>query len=223
MLLLLAGCAKAPTDFQVDPATAGTIRGKIRFEGKRPPAKVISLDADPVCAKMYAGGTITEESGVGNVFVYLKTGLEGKKFATPTEPVVIDQKGCWFAPRVIGMQAGQPLKVTNSDPVTHNIHPQPQKNRDWNQSQAPEDPPLSRKFATPEIMIPVKCNVHGWMRAWIGVLDHPYFTVTAADGTFEIRNVPPGSYTVAVWQETLGSQEQAATLGTDLTFTFKGN
>ena len=223
LLLILAGCASAPTYFQVDPATAGTIRGKIRFEGTRPPPKVISLDADPVCAKMYTGGTITDESSVGNAFVYLKTGLEGKKFATPLEPVVIDQKGCWFAPRVIGIQTGQSFKVTNSDPVTHNIHPQPQKNRDWNQSQAPEDPPLSRKFAAPEIMIPVKCNVHGWMRAWIGVLDHPYFTVTGADGAFEIRNVPPGSYTVAVWQETFGSQEQAATLGSDLTFTFKGN
>jgi len=224
-VLLLTGCvAKEPVPayFQVDPATAGTIRGKIQIEGKMPAPKTVSLDADPACAKLHAGGTITETGGVGNVFVYLKTGLEGKKFAVPVEPVVIDQKGCWFTPRVLGMQAGQPLKVTNSDPVTHNIHPQPQKNRDWNQSQAPEEPPLSRKFAAPEVMIPVKCNVHGWMKAWIGVLDHPYFAVTGADGTFEIRNVPPGTYSVAVWQETLGSQEQTASPGANLTFTFKG-
>ena len=227
LLLLLSACAPGPKPepsyFQADPATAGTIRGRIRFTGKRPAAKVISLDADPQCAKLHAGGTITEDAGVGNAFVYLRTGLEGKKFATPAEPVVIDQKGCWFTPRVIGMQAGQPLKVTNSDPVTHNIHPQPLNNRDWNQSQAPEDPPLSRKFAAPEIMIPVKCNVHNWMRAWIGVLDHPYFAVTGADGSFELRNVPPGSYTVAVWQESLGTQEQTAAPGSELTFTFKGN
>jgi plastocyanin len=207
----------------VDRATAGTIRGKVRFEGQLPAPKVISLEADPECAKLHPGGSITETGDVGSAFVYLKAGLEGKKFATPAEPVVIDQKGCWFSPRVIGIQTGQTLKVTNSDPVTHNIHPQPQKNRDWNQSQAPEDPPLSRKFAAPEIMIPVKCNVHNWMRAWIGVLDHPYFAVTRPDGSFELRNVPPGSYTVAVWQERLGTQEQAANLGSELTFTFKGN
>jgi plastocyanin len=230
-LLLLIGCAKAPPAepayYQVDAATAGRIRGTVEIDGKLPAAKVISLDADPACAKLHAGGTVREESGRGNIFVYLKTGLEGKKFAAPKEPVTIDQKGCWFGPRVMGMQAGQVLRVTNSDPVTHNIHPQPAKNRDWNQSQAPEDPPLMRKFAVPEIMIPVKCNVHNWMRAWIGVLDHPYFTVTGADGAFEIRNVPPGRYTVAVWREELGSAEQAAAVtaaGTsELTFTLKGN
>lgn len=227
VLLLLAACAPRPTIepeyFKADPATSGTIRGKIRIEGKAPLPKLISLDADADCAKLHPGGKITETSGVGNVFVYIKTGLEGKRFAVPTEPVTIDQKGCWFSPRVIGMQAGQPLRVTNSDPVTHNIHPQPAKNRDWNQSQAPEDPPLSRKFAAPEVMIPVKCNVHNWMRAWIGVLDHPYFAVAAADGTFEILNVPRGTYTIAAWQEQLGTQELTAQPGAELTFTFKGN
>lgn len=225
---------KAPEYFKVDPATAGTIRGTVKFSGKKPAAKVVSLDADAQCAKLHPGGKITEDGvvlgangGVGNVFVYLKTGLEGKKFAPVTEPVVIDQKGCWFAPRVIGIQTGQPLKVTNSDPVTHNIHPQPQKNRDWNQSQSPEDPPLQRKFAVPEIMVPVKCNVHNWMRAWIGVLDHPYFAVTGADGAFEIKNVPPGQYTISVWQEKLGTVEETVTVAAsgknELTFTLKGN
>lgn len=218
----------------MDRSQAGTIRGTVRFTGSKPPAKAISLDADPQCAKLHAGGTITEEGvvlgadgAVGNVFVYLRSGLEGKAFAPAAEPAVIDQHGCRFAPRVLGIQVGQPLKVTNSDPVTHNIHPQPAKNRDWNQSQAPEDPPLSRKFAAPEVMIPVKCNVHNWMRAWIGVLPHPYFAVTGTDGSFAIRNVPPGNYTVAVWQEQLGTLEQAAALRasgeSQLTFTFKGN
>lgn len=241
LLLLLAACAPAPKDanappayYQVDASKTGTIRGKIRFTGAKPSGKVISLDADPQCAKLHAGGTINEEGvvlgadgAVGNVFVYLKSGLEGKTFAPAAEPVVIDQQGCRFAPRVLGIQTGQPLKVTNSDPVTHNIHPQPEKNRDWNQSQAPEDPPLMRKFAAPEVMIPVKCNVHNWMRAWIGVLAHPYFATTGTDGTFTIRNVPPGTYTVAVWQEHLGTSEQTATLSdsgeSELTFTFKGN
>jgi hypothetical protein len=245
LLLLLAACGPAPKPaepappptlayFKVDGATAGTIRGVVHFTGKKPAARGISLDADAQCVKLHPGGTITEEGvvlgakgTVGNVFVYLKTGLEGKTFAAPKEPVVMDQRGCWFAPRVVGLQSGQPFKVTNSDPVTHNIHPQPTKSRDWNQSQAPGDPPLARRFTIPEVMIPVKCNVHKWMRSWIGVLDHPYFAVTGADGTFEIRNVPPGNYTVAVWQETLGTEEQAVTLAasakSDLTFTFKGN
>ncbi|MBI2687279.1 MAG: carboxypeptidase regulatory-like domain-containing protein [Acidobacteria bacterium] len=240
LIVLLAGCApppkpvEAPSYFRVDASTAGTIRGTVKFSGKKPAARVIPLDADAQCMKLHKGGTITEEGvilgsegGVGNVFVYLKTGLEGKAFAPVKEAVVIDQKGCWFTPRVIGMQTGQPLRVTNSDPVTHNIHPQPRRNRDWNQSQAPEDPPLVRRFAVPEVMIPVKCNVHNWMRAWIGVLDHPYFAVTGADGSFEIRNVPPGSYTVAAWQEKLGTEEQAVTLAAsakrELTFRLKGN
>ncbi|HEU0124629.1 MAG TPA: hypothetical protein VFQ91_29120, partial [Bryobacteraceae bacterium] len=160
LLVLLTACSSAPKPaekaaeqpvFQVDAATAGTIRGTIRFVGKRPPVQIVSMDADAQCAKMYGGATMTDEGVVvnsngtlSNVFVYLKTGLEGKRFATPAEPVTIDQKGCWFHPRVMGIQTGQTFQVTNSDPVTHNIHPQPDKNRDWNQSQSPEDLPLRR-------------------------------------------------------------------------------
>lgn len=218
--------AVAPAYFKPDPATAGVIKGKIQITGRKPAPKTVSLDADPACAKLHAGGRITHDNGLANVFVYLKTGLEGKTFAVPIEPVVIDQKGCWFAPRVIGIQKGQTFRVTNSDPVTHNIHPQPRSNRDWNQSQAPGDPALARKFTAPEIMIPVKCNVHNWMRAWIGVVEHPYFAVTGPDGSFEIRNVPPGLYTVEAWQEDLGFAtlpvKLSASAKQDLTFTFKG-
>jgi plastocyanin len=218
--------AAAPAYFKPDPATAGVIKGRIQITGRKPAPKTVSLDADPACAKLHAGGRIQHDNGLTNVFVYLKTGLEGKTFAVPVEPVVIDQKGCWFAPRVIGIQKGQTFRVTNSDPVTHNIHPQPRSNRDWNQSQSPEDPPLVRKFTAPEIMIPVKCNVHNWMRAWIGVVEHPYFAVTGPDGSFEIRNVPPGSYTVEAWQEDLGFVTLPVAIAPsatkDLTFTFKG-
>lgn len=218
--------AEAPVYFQPDPATAGVIKGKIQIAGRKPAPKLVSLDADPACAKLHAGGRIAHDNGLANVFVYLKTGLEGKTFALPAEPVVIDQKGCWFAPRVIGIRKGQTFRVTNSDPVTHNIHPQPRSNRDWNQSQAPGDPALVRRFTAPEIMIPVKCNVHNWMRAWIGVVEHPYFAVTGADGSFEIRNVPPGLYTVEAWQEDLGFAtlpvKLSASATQDLTFIFKG-
>jgi hypothetical protein len=160
------------------------------------------------------------------VFIYIKTGLEGKKFEVPATPVTIDQHGCWFGPRVLGIQTGQTLQVTNSDPVTHNIHPLAEINREWNHSQGQGDAPLARRFIKPEVMIRVKCNIHSWMHAFIGVTEHPYFAVTGADGTFEIRNVPPGDYVIEAWQETLGAQEQKITVGpsgtVETSFTFKG-
>jgi plastocyanin len=208
-----------PVYFQVDPATAGIITGTIRFSGAKPAAAMIDMEQDADCAKLHRNAPVPDEAVVvnrngtlRNAFVYLKSGLEGKAFAPPAATVTIDQKGCWFAPRVLGIQTGQLLTVTNSDPVTHNIHPLAQVNREWNHSQAPEEAPFTRKFLSPEVMVRVKCNVHRWMRAWIGVLDHPYFAVTGADGKFELRNVPPGTYTVAAWQEKLGTQEQTLTV-----------
>jgi plastocyanin len=163
---------------------------------------------------------------VANAFVYIKSGLEGKVFPVPATPVTIDQRGCWFEPRVLGIQTGQVLKVINSDPVTHNIHPMAEINRAWNHSQGPGDPPIDRRFLKPEVMIPVKCNIHAWMHAFIGVLDHPYFAVSAKDGSFTLPNLPPGTYTVAVWQEKLGTQEQQVTIAPhtsqEVHFDFKG-
>ncbi len=224
--------APSPAVFQVDAATAGTITGKVEFAGKKPPRKTVAMESDPQCAKLHtsavADDTIAVNSNgtLAHVFVYIKQGLEGKTFAPPAEPVVIDQKGCWFGPRVLGIQVGQTLKVTNSDPVTHNIHPLAQVNREWNQSQEPGAVALTRKFSQPEVMIRVKCNIHGWMHAWVGVVAHPYFAVTGADGTFEIKNVPPGNYTIETWQEELGKQEQPITLAStgksELVFKYKG-
>ena len=152
--------------------------------------------------------------------------LRGKTFETPAAPVALDQHGCWFQPRVIGLQTGQTLQVSNSDPVTHNIHPLAEINREWNHSQGAGDAPIARKFPRPEVMIRVKCNIHSWMRAYIGVLDNPYFAVSGADGSFEMRNVPPGEYTIAAWQETLGTQEQKVTVppsgAVTANFTFQG-
>ena len=203
--------------FHVDPQTAGVLTGKIAFTGRKPPRKKIDMDEDPQCSSMHKSGMYDESLVVNpnrtlaNVFVYIKQGLEGKVFEAPSTPVTIDQKGCWFEPRVFGIQTGQILRVTNSDPVTHNIHPLAQINRAWNQSQSEGATALQRRFTKPEVMIRVKCNIHGWMRAWIGVLDHPYFAVTAADGTFKIPNIPPGTYTIAAWQEDLGEQTQQVT------------
>jgi plastocyanin len=222
-----------PVYFKVDPATAGTLKGKVRFTGRKPQSHEIDMDQDPECARLHKGGHVSDESMVvgangslANVFVYVKSGLEGKSFAPPEAPVTIDQKGCWFRPRVLGIQTGQTLKVTNSDPVTHNIHPLAQVNREWNHSQSQTDPPITRRFMRQEIMIPVKCNIHRWMRAYIGAVEHPYFAVTGEDGSFTISNLPPGNYTVAAWQEKLGTQEQpvalASSAAAEIAFTFKG-
>ena len=244
LALALAACARQeptptpkpaakPIYFKVDPATVAEISGTIRFTGKKPSATPIDMDQDQDCARMQAkqhrsdeAVSVNSNGTLANVFVYLKTGLEGKIFEPKSEAGAIDQQGCWFGPRVVGVQTAQPLRVTNSDPVTHNIHPMAAVNREWNQSQGPGDEAFSRKFAKPEIMIPVKCNIHKWMHASIAVVEHPYFAVSGTDGSFAIANIPPGSYTLAAWQEKFGWQEQTVILAPaakiKLSFTFKG-
>lgn len=243
---LLAGCSRSaqqasqatakPTPtlvyFKVDPATAGVLSGTIHFTGKRLSRTPINMSEDPACVaahhgKPYDESVVINRNGtLANVFLYVKSGLEGKTFEIPAEPVTIDQNGCWFVPRVLGIQTGQVLRVVNSDPVTHNIHPMAQINREWNHSQGAGDAPLARKFLKPEVMIRVKCNIHRWMHAFIGVVDNPYFAVSGTDGSYEIRNLPPGDYVIGVWHETLGTQEQKVTIPpsskASLSFTFKG-
>jgi plastocyanin len=224
--------AAAPSYFTVDPATAGTLTGTIKFSGRKPALKRIDMSEDPACVaahhgKAYDESVVVNPNGtLANVFIYLKSGLEGKTFAVPATPAVIDQNGCWFQPRVLGIQTGQTLQVTNSDPVTHNIHPLAQINREWNHSQGQGDAPLARRFIKPEVMIRVKCNIHSWMHAFIGVVEHPYFAVSGSNGAFEIPNLPPGDYVVEAWQEKLGTQEQKITITPSgkilANFTFKG-
>jgi len=240
--VILTGCsstpptekkaAEAPPVTKVDPATAARITGKVRFSGKRPQRKPISMESEEDCRKMHSKTVLNEDviigpgGGVGNVFVHIKTGLEGKTFALVKIPVKLDQKGCMFKPRVIGVMTGQTLEIHNSDHVTHNVHPSPRENREWNQGQPAGAPPLEREFARRELMIPVKCNVHAWMRSYINVLPHPYFAVTKEDGMFEIKNLPPGEYTVEARHERFPAVEQKLTLvasGTGtVEFTFKG-
>lgn len=222
-VLILAGCAKAPEKaaekkaveyFTPSPATAATIEGKVTFAGTAPPAKRISMDAEADCQKLHPQPVydqsllVAKDHALANAFVYIKSGLEGKNFAPPQQAIELNQQGCMFVPRVIALRKGQTLAVKNSDPVSHNIHPMPQNNREWNQQQSPGTPDLQRRFGFPEVMIPVKCNVHNWMRSYIAVMDHPYFGVTAADGDFRFENVPPGDYVVAVWHEKLGELTQ---------------
>lgn len=246
LALLIVGCSgkkkaepasghvdqPAVSFFRVNPETSGSVTGTIRYTGKRPARELIDMSEDPACVEAHHGKAYDESlvvsstGSLANAFIYVKKGLEGKRFAVPTTPVIIDQRGCWFRPRVMGIQVDQPLQIINSDPVTHNIHPMSEINREWNHSQGPGDSPLNRKFVKPEIMIPIKCNIHSWMHAFIGVLNHPYFSVSKEDGSFAIKNLPPGTYTIGVWQEKLGTQEQQVTITprreTVSNFTFKG-
>lgn len=207
----------APAFFQVDAATAGIVRGRVTLNGRAPAPTRLPIDEDVTCAQLNPQGLSSEEFAVGrrgelaNAFVYVKRGLEGKTFAPPpkTETVAIDQRRCRFAPHVFGIRQGQTLRVVNSDPLTHNIHPQPKNNREWNQSQEEGAVALERRFMFPELMIRIKCNVHPWMRAYVNVMEHPYFAVTGADGAFEIASLPPGDYVIEALHEKAPPSEQS--------------
>ena len=211
--------ASGPPPRPVDPATVGAVTGTVSFDGTRPKPQSINMDQDPTCTEKHHGPVTAEDGAVNqngtlpNVFVFVKTGAEKYAFAPPVDPVVLDQNGCMYKPHVVGLMAGQILKIISSDDTTHNVHPIPQNNREWNMSQKPGDAPLVQKFARPEIMIPVKCNQHPWMRAWIGVTSNPYFSVSGSDGSFILKGLPPGNYTIDAWTATFGTQEQKVTVG----------
>ena len=225
-----APAASAPIANPVDPATAGNITGRVAFQGAPPKPAMLRMDSDPNCVQQ--GGNASDESvvvGEGgalqNVFVYVKDGLGNLKFPVPSAPVVLDQKGCRYTPHVVGVQVGQGFEVLNSDPTLHNVHAVPAANQEFNTGQPLAGMRHSHRFSTREVMVPFKCDVHPWMRAYIGVLDHPYFGVTGADGTFKLTGLPPGTYTVEAWHETLGTQTQMVTIGAkespEIAFTFK--
>ena len=211
---------EAPKDyFQVDPATGATIKGVINFAGEAPKPVRLNLSAEPVCRDMHDGPVYADviatndNNTLANVYVYVKSGLEGKAFAPAKEKVMIDQKGCVYVPRVAGIMVGQTLTVSNSDQTSHNVHPLPRTNVEWNKSHAAGAGPIEQTFKKPELMIPVKCNLHPWMRAYVNVSDHPFFAVTGDDGSFEISGLPPGNYTLEAVQERLGNQEIQVTVG----------
>jgi plastocyanin len=229
-VFLLAGCSKkeapaeqpapsaastpAPAATPIDPATAATITGTVKFDGPAPKLAKIDMSQDPNCKGSNTAETVVTSGGnLSNVFVYVKEGLGDRTFSVPTDPVVLDQSGCRYHPHVLGVMAGQTLKIVNSDPTTHNIHPTPKDNREWNESQAPQSAPLAKTFSREEILLPVQCNQHPWMKMFIGVVKNPFFAVTGPDGKFEIKGLPPGDYTIAFVQEKLGEQTQKVTLG----------
>jgi len=149
---------------------------------------------------------LVNDGKLQNVFVFVKSGLPDANFEIPATPITFDQRGCKYVPRILGIQTGQPLSVVNSDPTNHNIHPIPKVNREWNESQLKGQGPITKKFTRPETLILVKCNQHSWMTAYIGVLPHPFYAVSAADGTFTIKGLPPGEYEIEAWHEKYGAK-----------------
>jgi plastocyanin len=170
---------------------------------------------------------VTENGGLGNVLVYVKDGLGGYYFEPPSQPVRLDQKGCRYEPHVFGVQVGQNIEFVNSDATAHNVHALPNANAEFNFSQQIQTQKNSRFFSKPEVMVRIKCDMHNWMSAYAGVLEHPYFSVTKPGGEFELANLPAGSYTVEAWHEKLGTQSQQVTLADNdkkaVTFTFKAS
>jgi hypothetical protein len=215
-----ASAPAAPAGKTVDPTTAGEVSGTVTLDGAAPKMKAINMSQEAACASQHSTPALSEEVVTGdkgalaNAIVYVTSGAEGYAFTPPSDPVEIDQKGCQYHPHVLGLQASQPLSVVNDDPTTHNIHPVPKDNREWNESQPPGSAPISQTFARPEVPIPVKCNVHPWMKAYIGVFANPYFQVTGKDGAFDLKNLPPGTYTIVAWQELYGASDpQTVTIG----------
>jgi plastocyanin len=207
-----APAAAAPTA-AIDPATAATVSGTVKFEGEAPKQAKIDMSQDANCKGANSAENIVVADGkLANVFVYVKDGLGDRTFAAPTDSVKLDQSGCKYHPHVLGVMAGQTVQIVNSDPTTHNIHPTPKDNREWNESQAPQAPPIEKTFAREEIMLPVKCNQHPWMKMFVNVTKSPFFAVTGPDGKFEIKGLPPGDYTLAFVQEKLGEQDQKVTV-----------
>lgn len=233
LALTVAVCASVPHKVKAggSATTGATVHGIVHFDGKVPAAKPVSMTSDPVCAKQHATPITSQEimadakGDLQNVVVFVSEGLGDRTFDAPTAPVVVEQKGCMYQPHVLAVRANQTLQVVNNDPTSHNIHPVPANNREWNKAEPPGTK-MEETFAREEIAIPVKCNVHPWMRGYIAVFKHPYFAVTGKDGSFDLGNLPPGTYTIKAWHEKLGTSTQTVTIGAnetkEINFVFKG-
>ena len=237
-----SGAAPAPVANPVNPKTAGAIAGRIVFEGAAPARTPIRMSSDPNC-QPDATTAMTESiivspgvspgvgpgggdgAGLQNVFVHVKDGLGNLVFPVPSTPVVLDQKGCHYLPHVFGVQVGQPVEIRNSDATLHNVHAMARANREFNTGQPIQGMKTTHVFTAKEVLLPFKCDVHNWMQSYAGVVDHPFHSVSAADGTFSLTGLPPGTYTIEAVHEKLGSQSQTVTIGAketrEMAFTFK--
>ncbi len=238
-LLASAACQRAPasspvaarTPTPLDLATTGTVAGTIRFQGTVPPPRAIpQIASDPTCVAAHPGGLAlrdvrAEDGRLADVFVWIARGLEDRVFPVPTTPVVIDQRGCLYDPAVVGAQVGQPIVFVNSDDTLHNVHGEPTQSAPWNFGLGVQGARRTLTIDHAEVPVVIRCDVHPWMRAALGVVPHPYHGVTTTSGGFRLRDVPAGHYVLAAWHATLGTREAeidvtpGATTTVDLLFT----
>ena len=217
MVIALTLCGWESIRAASPSSSAGSVSGNVRLDGPAPKIQPMRMSADPVCAKTHPTPVASDDvvksttGGLGNVIVFVSDGLTGRSFDVPQQPVVLEQKDCMYRPHVLALQANQKLEVVNDDNTTHNIHPTPANNREWNKAQPP-GVKVEDSFAREEIAIPVKCNVHPWMRGYIAVFKHPYFAVTNAEGVFRLPELPPGEYTIEAWHEKLGTMSKKITI-----------
>jgi plastocyanin len=213
----------------VAPLGSGTITGMVMFEGAAPANPAIDMSEEPSCAARYGGQptdpvVMVSDGKLANVFVRVTGGLPAGPYPTPATKPQIDQQGCLYHPRVLGVMAGQAMTILNSDSLLHNIKAVPTANRGFNVSQPRAGMSRDQVFTEPEIMVPLECNVHGWMKAYVGVVAHPYFATSAEDGSFTIGGLPPGTYQLEAWHESLGTKTAEVTIGPDgtgsVTFTY---
>ena len=238
LLVVGAGCGSEkeappsgppPNAKVLDQSKTGNIAGRVMVEGSLPANAPVKMSADPYCVEQHPNGATFEhfvatDGGLENVFVYVSDTLD-YYFEVPATPVKLDQKACQYTPHVLGLRVGQTLAISNSDETLHNVHAMPETNREWNKGQPLKNMVDEKVFTAREVMVPFKCDVHNWMQAYVGVMDHPYYAVTQDGGKFELKNLPAGTYTVAAWHEKLGSQTQSVTVAEkeskEISFTFK--
>jgi plastocyanin len=211
-------------------AAADEISGKVIFSGTPPKMKTLKMDADPYCAAQHPQPVTSDDALVGadgglqNVLVYVKAGVPAASIPpAPKTPVKIDQKGCIYTPRIVVAMVGQPVEFTNSDDTNHHIQAMAEVNKEWTVSQNKGMGPQTTTFDQAEVGILTICHLHPWMRMFVSVLANPYYAITGPDGTFKIKGLPPGYYTIEAWHEKFGTESMKVQAGSKADFTFKAD
>jgi plastocyanin len=216
----LAGWLVAMSVWPGVAVAASSISGTITFTGTPPPPRPLDMAADPACAKKHSTPALSEMlvlgkgNTMGNIIVWVSKGVPaGKTYPAPTTPVVLDQKGCQYVPHAQGIMVGQTYRILNSDGILHNVHSLPKVNPQFNKPMPPTLKETTTTFAKPEPIFQIKCDVHPWMSAYVGVFTHPFFSATGTDGKFTISGLDPGTYEITAWHERLGPQTASVTVG----------